>query len=575
MSDFYQQAFMNSLLPKVFCEAKIDETHQSITDFKILSVNKAFATLVGISIPALENNYAKQVLPEALYKNFNWSFYFSDIITQTGSKIIELFVPHVDKWYQVEATVDQPLFIAVTYTDVTKQKKDNSLLQHVTENMFDLIALTNIQGYFTFLSSSNKVLGYKIDELVGKHCLDLVHPDDKASVAAAFYEFNQINVPRTVECRYLCADGMYVWVQIKGKILADGEGKPAEIIFSSRIITEQKKAEQQLRKLMLAVEQSPASVVITDLNGAIEYVNPKFTQLTGYTLEELIGNNPRVLKSGETSPIEYENLWHTISSGGVWSGTFHNVKKNGEKYWEYAVISGIKDELGVITNYLAVKEDITEKKLFAEALEESEERFRTIFENNASIMYLLDANTGMYIDVNQACLDFYGWDKAHFLSTSIYDVNLEPEIVSERLEHIRKNNYFKFETLHKRKDGSLRNMEIFATLVVVSGRSLVHVIAHDITERNNYFSAVENQNKILKEIAWTQSHVVRAPLARMMGLVHLLELEQTNLSDDSKMLLKEISNAANEFDEIIRKVSQKTYYMNAAYSPLVKKHSYS
>ncbi|HAI83640.1 MAG TPA: hypothetical protein DCL43_08230, partial [Chitinophagaceae bacterium] len=93
--------------------------------------------------------------------------------------------------------------------------------------------------------------------------------------------------------------------------------------------------------------------------------------------------------------------------------------------------------------------------------------------------------------------------------------------------------------------------------------------------RNNYFSAVENQNKILKEIAWTQSHVVRAPLARMMGLVHLLELEQTNLSDDSKMLLKEISNAANEFDEIIRKVSQKTYYMNAAYSPLVKKHSYS
>ncbi|HAI83641.1 MAG TPA: hypothetical protein DCL43_08235, partial [Chitinophagaceae bacterium] len=201
------------------------------------------------------------------------------------------------------------------------------------------------------------------------------------------------------------------------------------------------------------------------------------------TLEELIGNNPRVLKSGETSPIEYENLWHTISSGGVWSGTFHNVKKNGEKYWEYAVISGIKDELGVITNYLAVKEDITEKKLFAEALEESEERFRTIFENNASIMYLLDANTGMYIDVNQACLDFYGWDKAHFLSTSIYDVNLEPEIVSERLEHIRKNNYFKFETLHKRKDGSLRNMEIFATLVVVSGRSLVHVIAHDITER--------------------------------------------------------------------------------------------
>ncbi|MFN4005879.1 MAG: PAS domain S-box protein [Chitinophagaceae bacterium] len=551
----------------------IDEEHQALQDFKIIAANKAFAALVGIDIAQLQNCDAKQVLPAGIYNNFNWSFYFSDIINQTGSKIIELFVPHVDKWYQVEAIVEQPLFIEVTYTDITEQKKNNDLLQYVTENMFDLIALTNVQGYFTFLSASNKILGYEIDSLIGRHCLELVHPDDKDVVATAFYQMNQVNEPRSIECRYLCANGTYVWVQIKGKMLADSTGQPSEIIFSSRIITEQKKAEQQLRKLMLAVEQSPASVVITDLNGAIEYVNPKFTQLTGYTLEEVIGNNPRILKSGETSAEAYENLWNTISTGGVWTGVFHNFKKNGEKYWEQAIISGIKNEQGVITNYLAVKEDITEKKLFAEALKESEERFRTIFENNASIMYLLDANTGRYINVNQACLDFYGWDRDYFLNSSIYDINLEPDIVSERLEHIRKNSYLKFETLHKCKDGSLRNMEIFATLVVVSGRSLVHVIAHDVTERNNYFSAVENQNKILKEIAWIQSHVVRAPLARMMGLINLLELEQPNLSDDTKMLLKEISNAANEFDEIIRKVSQKTYFMNAVYSPLIKKHS--
>ena len=120
--------------------------------------------------------------------------------------------------------------------------------------------------------------------------------------------------------------------------------------------------DERLRQLSRAVEQSPSTVMITNLAGEIEYVNPKFTALTGYTLYEVRGRNPNILKSGETASDEYARMWSAINAGAEWRGEFHNVKKNGDLYWEYASISPIKDPHGRITHYLAVKEDITARK---------------------------------------------------------------------------------------------------------------------------------------------------------------------------------------------------------------------
>lgn len=140
------------------------------------------------------------------------------------------------------------------------------------------------------------------------------------------------------------------------------DGKVVGIQGIAHDITERTTAENELRKLSQAVEQSPASIVITDLGGKIVYVNPKFSQLTGFTPEEAIGQNPRILKSGELPSEEYRELWEAITSGKEWRGEFHNKKKNGELYWEIASISPIRDSSGAITHFLAVKEDITEKK---------------------------------------------------------------------------------------------------------------------------------------------------------------------------------------------------------------------
>jgi two-component system cell cycle sensor histidine kinase/response regulator CckA len=133
-------------------------------------------------------------------------------------------------------------------------------------------------------------------------------------------------------------------------------------------LARRREAEEELQKLSLAVEQSPVSIVITDLNGNIEFVNPKFCQITGYSPEEVIGKNPRILKSGETSPEDYERIWAVITSGEVWHGDFHNKKKNGELFWESTTISPVKDREGTITHYMAIKEDITERKKLEEQL---------------------------------------------------------------------------------------------------------------------------------------------------------------------------------------------------------------
>jgi PAS domain S-box-containing protein len=129
-----------------------------------------------------------------------------------------------------------------------------------------------------------------------------------------------------------------------------------------RDITARKQAEDRVRTLSQAVEQSPVTIVITGPSGNIEYVNPKFSELTGYTRAEALGQNPRVLKSGTMPPEVYADLWQTLKRGEVWRGELHNRKKNGDLFWEQATIAAIRDDSGETTHFVAVKEDITERK---------------------------------------------------------------------------------------------------------------------------------------------------------------------------------------------------------------------
>jgi len=150
------------------------------------------------------------------------------------------------------------------------------------------------------------------------------------------------------------------------------DGKITGVLAIGRDITERKQSEEELGKLSQAIEQSPVSIVITDTSGQIEFVNSNFSQITGYSREEALGQNPRFMKSGETSAEEYQKLWLTISAGGIWSGEFHNRKKDGELFWEHATIAPVRDAQQHITHFVAVKEDITERKRLEEQLHQAQ-----------------------------------------------------------------------------------------------------------------------------------------------------------------------------------------------------------
>ncbi len=180
------------------------------------------------------------------------------------------------------------------------------------------------------------------------------------------------------------------------------------LVKRSNILFVLEKQAVELRKLSSSVEQSPSSIVITDLKGNIEFVNPKFSHVTGYSFEESVGQNPRILKTEKLSQDDYKNLWDTILRGEIWRGEFYNKKKNGEFYWEDATIGPIKDESGSITNFIAIKTDITKEKKISEELEkyqkgleilvkertrEIEETAFDMKENQQALMYLVeDAN---------------------------------------------------------------------------------------------------------------------------------------------------------------------------------------
>lgn len=168
-----------------------------------------------------------------------------------------------------------------------------------------------------------------------------------------------LNGSNQFEFTHLKTDGSPVLIDIKVSVVdANGE----KLLFTTwRDITAQREAEVLIKKLKSAVEQSPISIFITDIDGNIEYVNPFTLSVTGYLMDELIGQNPRILKSGFTNPKVYEDLWKTITSGMVWRGILNNRRKNGSLYWESTTITPIINEVGTITSFIAIKEDITER----------------------------------------------------------------------------------------------------------------------------------------------------------------------------------------------------------------------
>lgn len=269
-------------------------------------------------------------------------------------------------------------------------KESREKYKNLVENINDVVYEIDNTGIITYMSPIiTEITGFPDSYYTGKSLFKFINEKDLEVTREKFENIIFSGMLNPFEFRISDHSGNIVWLRTSSKPI-NREGKTIGIRGTGIDVTRSKLADEQIRKLSRAMEQSPASVIITDTRGIIEYVNPKFTELTGYSLAEASGKTPRFLKSGYTRKEEYENLWKIITSGEEWRGEFHNKRKDGSLYWEQASISAIKDSKGIITHFLAVKEDITEKKIIIDELikakEKAEEssRLKTAFLANIS-----------------------------------------------------------------------------------------------------------------------------------------------------------------------------------------------
>jgi len=209
--------------------------------------------------------------------------------------------------------------------------------------------------------AAETIFGWRTDEVVGKP-LPIFPADLSAEGQQRIRrQLSGEKVPQLDLTRQR-KDGRRIQVRAASAPLKNAQGEVTGIISTYSDVSAEKRVEQELRKLAQAVEQSPVSVVITDLNGQIEYVNAAFTDLTGYSLDEALGQNPRLLKSPHTPPSTFVELWNTLKRGETWRGEFCNQRKDGELFWEKAIISPMSDAQGKISHYIAIKENISERR---------------------------------------------------------------------------------------------------------------------------------------------------------------------------------------------------------------------
>jgi PAS domain S-box-containing protein len=296
--------------------------------------------------------------------------------------------------------------------------------------------------------------------------------------------------------------------------------------------------EEELLRLSYALEQSQNIIMITDKSGNIQYINPKFSEVTGYKREEAIGKNPRILKSGELSQDVYAHLWKTIADGQTWRGEFHNRKKNGQLYWERATIASVKDRQGNIISYLAVKEDITQEKKLAQDLQKAFGRLKEM---------------ERIINLSNAIVFMWSPDQpdvpVKFVSDNIRNIGLEPEDFYVRgmrirdfifeddrasvMEIVKRNTLarkleFSQQYRVKGADGKIRWFEehAFVSYTKKGEPEYIQSVAFDITDRKIAEERMLEAVNMKSEFISIVSHELRTPLTAVKESINIVAEEE-------------------------------------------------
>ncbi|MFN0167818.1 MAG: PAS domain S-box protein [Bryobacteraceae bacterium] len=392
---------------------------------------------------------------------------------------------------------------------------------------------------FTFVSQrAERILGYSLDLWLNdanfwtKH----IHPHDRDWVIASCRQAIAGQRDHVLEYRMVAEDGGVVWLRDSIAVVTQ-DGQTAKLCGVMLDITEHKRAEEQQALLSSAIEQVQESVVITGPDAAILYVNPAFERVTGYRRDEVLGQNPRVLKSGQHPTGFYEQMWSTLSGGETWTGHFVNRRKDGSRFEEEAVISPVRDAAGRLTNYVAVKHDVTERQRVARDLKVLAHALRSIREAVA----ITDTN-GVVTFVNDAFVRTYGFAPAEIIGMSVDALSAlrAPSHDAQEIIAASLAGGWQGEVWNRRKDGA--EFPVFLSTSAIrdeqgKATALVGVIT-DITEQKKTEGelrrakeAAEAGNRSKSEFLANMSHEIRTPLNGIIGM--------TDLALDTRLTLEQ------------------------------------
>ncbi|KAA3654441.1 MAG: PAS domain S-box protein, partial [Proteobacteria bacterium] len=372
----YRSLFANMAAGFVLFEVIEDGAGRPV-DLMVLAANKGFDAATGLDSASLIGKRLTDVLPGIENDAADWIGTYGRIAQHGPSRQFENYSELLGYHYAVAAYQAAPGQCAVTFTDITERKQaeialaeERGLLKALIQTLPDLVWLKDPAGGYLACNP-------RFEDFVGEREADILGKTDYAlfdqELADFFRRQDQTAVdagrPVTNEETVTFADGHQELLQTIKTPMIGADGKLHGVLGTGRDITALREDQAWLRKLSLAVEQSPGSIVITNVDAEIEYVNEAFVRISGYAREEVLGRNARFLRSGKTPADTYANLWATLGEGRSWKGEFINQRKDGSEFTEFAIISPIRQPDGHISHYVAVKEDVTEKKRAGEELD--------------------------------------------------------------------------------------------------------------------------------------------------------------------------------------------------------------
>ncbi|MCD4794752.1 MAG: PAS domain S-box protein [Bacteroidales bacterium] len=477
-------------------------------------------------------------------------------------------------------------FVLLT-TDKTKEiiaekklQKSEKKFRDVIDNAGDGILIGNMKGnIITANKSICKLTGYTKSELTGKHIGFIF---SKKMLEEEPLKFDELDKGETIikERRIKGKKGNEIPIEMNSKRL---DNKNYIAVF--RDLTEREKTKVLIRKLSTAVKQSANTIVITDTEGNIEYTNPEFTKLTGYTAEEVLGKNFRIINAGKLPKEHYVELWQTITQGNIWKGKLYNEKKNGDYFWEQVTITPIKNESGKIVNYLAIKEDITARKKAEEALKENEEYFRTLIENSTDVISILD-NKGNIMYESPAHKYVLGYRKGELAGKNSFEL-VHPDDRDRILVQFTKllKNPKNFENVNFRylhKDGTWLHLEgtgknllnspkINGIVVNYRDVSARKKAEQELKRQNEEYASLneeyliqneelikakekaEESDRLKTEFINNMSHEIRTPMNGILGFSQLLYKREL-AEEKRKHYINIIQNSGNQLLYIINNI---------------------